>query len=412
MVGDNRGFSLVELLAAIAILAIVVSPFLHSFITAANTNSRARRVMQATAAAEDIFERLRPLQLGDGIVSLMNRGNCRELLINENATPVGGTDRYCTVNDGTGLKFVKNDSGVYYFAILDEEVDSSKYDIFATIDTRDYADNYNSEALTKITDIDLKKDVLYTLTSDMENRVFAEFADRSSRYFAGRSGTAAKAADFANSLKRSMTFTIEPVGILTRVSLKIEYTDEFSRVAPSEKTYSKTMELYLSDGTNELRNIYFLYTPNYDSRSGSVKDIFNVLNYSKIDCNVFFVKQVSGTDLASRETTYVANVNLSEANSTSERYNSAITGIYSNFGQNLGKKEAGLSDYAQTDKTVYTYNGLTGVSATNLMKYGDIVKNEPESRIYSVDLKIYQKDAYNDEDNTFDEDKFIIEIDN
>ncbi|MBP5198575.1 MAG: hypothetical protein J6033_05925 [Lachnospiraceae bacterium] len=403
---------MVELLAAIAILAIVVSPFLHSFITAANTNSRARRVMQATAAAEDIFERLRPLQLGDGIVSLMERGNCRELLINENVTPAGESDRFCTVNDGTGLRFVKNDSGVYYFALLDEDVDSTKYDIFATIDTRDYVDNYNSEELTKITDIDLKKDVLYTLTSDTENRVYAEFADRSSRYFAGRSGSPATATDFANSLKRTMTFTIEPVGILTRVSLKIEYTDEFSRVAPTEKTYSKTMELYLSDGTNELRNIYFLYTPNYDSRSGSVKDIFNVLNYSKVDCNIFFVKQVSGTDLASRETTYVAGVNLSEANSTSERYNTAVTGIYSNFGQNLGKKEAGLRDYTQTDKTVYTYNGLTGVSATNLMRYGDIVKNESVSRIYSINLKVYQKDAYNDEDNTFDEDKFIIEIDN
>ena len=41
---NNKGFSLVELLIATVILAVVVAPLLHTFVTASVTAARSRRM--------------------------------------------------------------------------------------------------------------------------------------------------------------------------------------------------------------------------------------------------------------------------------------------------------------------------------------------------------------------------------
>lgn len=53
---DNRGLTLIELLMAIAILAIIIVPVFGSFITSARVNIRARKTLAATDVAQTIFE--------------------------------------------------------------------------------------------------------------------------------------------------------------------------------------------------------------------------------------------------------------------------------------------------------------------------------------------------------------------
>ena len=53
---DNKGFSLVELIIAVAVLAVVVIPLLQAFTTSANLTSRSRKAGEATAAAQNIQE--------------------------------------------------------------------------------------------------------------------------------------------------------------------------------------------------------------------------------------------------------------------------------------------------------------------------------------------------------------------
>ncbi|MDD6101873.1 MAG: type II secretion system protein [Clostridiales bacterium] len=52
----DKGFTLVELLVAIAVLSIVVFPTMEVFITATKTNSRARTELQATITADSVLE--------------------------------------------------------------------------------------------------------------------------------------------------------------------------------------------------------------------------------------------------------------------------------------------------------------------------------------------------------------------
>lgn len=53
---NNRGFSLVEIVVAIALFAVVITPVMNSFITSARVNQRARKVMIATDVCQDIIE--------------------------------------------------------------------------------------------------------------------------------------------------------------------------------------------------------------------------------------------------------------------------------------------------------------------------------------------------------------------
>lgn len=56
---NNEGFTLVELLVAALIVAVILIPFMSSFVNAARTNRRARRVMEATTAGQNVFEELK-----------------------------------------------------------------------------------------------------------------------------------------------------------------------------------------------------------------------------------------------------------------------------------------------------------------------------------------------------------------
>ena len=50
----NAGFSLLELLIAVTILAIITIPMLHMFVTSAKINGKSRITLRATVLAQDI----------------------------------------------------------------------------------------------------------------------------------------------------------------------------------------------------------------------------------------------------------------------------------------------------------------------------------------------------------------------
>lgn len=61
---NNKGFSLVELILAVVILGVVISPLLHSFVTATNIFAKSRNISQLTATGQNILETIdaRPIK--------------------------------------------------------------------------------------------------------------------------------------------------------------------------------------------------------------------------------------------------------------------------------------------------------------------------------------------------------------
>ncbi|MFP3154210.1 type II secretion system GspH family protein [Lachnospiraceae bacterium ZAX-1] len=62
---DNRGVSLLELLIAVAILAIMIAPLMHLFVTSANLNRKGRQMDAATNAATNLMEMVKTTELDD-----------------------------------------------------------------------------------------------------------------------------------------------------------------------------------------------------------------------------------------------------------------------------------------------------------------------------------------------------------
>ena len=136
---NNRGFSLVEVLVAIVILAIISLPVLSTFSNAARINARARRTENANTAINNIIEEAKTMSL--------------ENLVNRQ-----GQYYYAPTTDNNTY-VVSDERGVSYYT----GVNGEKYYIKATFDPGPYTDsdsttdnkknNINSAGLSVYADI-------------------------------------------------------------------------------------------------------------------------------------------------------------------------------------------------------------------------------------------------------------------
>ena len=114
---NNRGFSLVEVLVAIVILAIISLPVLSTFSNAARINARARRTENANTAINNIIEEAKTMPL--------------ENLVNRQ-----GQYYYAPTTDNNTY-VVSDERGVSYYT----GVNGEKYYIKATFDPGPYTDS-------------------------------------------------------------------------------------------------------------------------------------------------------------------------------------------------------------------------------------------------------------------------------
>ncbi len=134
---SNAGFSLVELLIAVIILAIIVVPMLHGFITSARMNGKARVAQRATTVAQDIMEGLKAYdivelkeQFGDPmngfyvIESKLIKGSIEEDKDREQNDPAYRGD--------------PESPGIYYFTLEGVQIQGSEFDALIRIDARNY----------------------------------------------------------------------------------------------------------------------------------------------------------------------------------------------------------------------------------------------------------------------------------
>lgn len=125
---SNKGFSLIELLVCVAIMAIAAIPLMKSLGLSAKINGRAQSIQNATSLAEGVMEEIKSLS----IVELQN------LKVNDiTGTPV---NKYTCSSSGavTAPVYVLTRSGV-------TSTQGERFDVKATIQADTYADSSGSE---------------------------------------------------------------------------------------------------------------------------------------------------------------------------------------------------------------------------------------------------------------------------
>lgn len=138
---SNAGFSLVELLIAVTILAIIVIPLLHMFVTSTRINVKSRQTLRATTVAQDIMEGLKAYTLEE---------------VRTQFTPADGvstgsffypSDGFYIVNSSliqSGVREIVEKgpdvSGeeIYYFGIENLKMQGGEYDALIRLDASTY----------------------------------------------------------------------------------------------------------------------------------------------------------------------------------------------------------------------------------------------------------------------------------
>lgn len=134
---NNAGFSLVELLIAVMILAIIVVPLLHVFVTSARINGKSKQTQRATTVAQDIMEGLKAYDIEelkeqfnqpmDGFYVMDFR------LIHGAIAEEPGREQADAAYRGD-----PDAPGVYYFSLEGVQIQGSEYDALIRIDATNY----------------------------------------------------------------------------------------------------------------------------------------------------------------------------------------------------------------------------------------------------------------------------------
>ena len=124
----NKGFSLVELLVCVAILAIISIPLLNSFLVAGKTNEKAKKIQRTTTLAQNIME----------TVKSQNLSQLQLLFETKNLVGLNLIAPYDITNSDIDIMSEDTVNGRYEYRIKQVKEGNGEYDVYITLDSALY----------------------------------------------------------------------------------------------------------------------------------------------------------------------------------------------------------------------------------------------------------------------------------
>ena len=410
---NNSGLSLIEVLVAMIILSIVVTPFLHSFFSTATANAKAKKMHKATIVAQSVMEGIRAESV-ESIAkqfnypganwritspSIINGGaslsahvaelsydpttNSYGAVMRYEDVPSGSIDRRSLVTSsaysedgGTTVEFLPNASGVYYYAVDTLKEDKSTYDVLVKLDatpTTTGATSYNSQPLVQLPVLDEEKDAIcIEKLSYLDNAL------------------AACAVGDVTGLSRKITISVDRThfagGGGDRTRVKVTY--KYSKIGDSSKNFTKEVTCYDSIETGEeLRTIYLYYSPIYpaDQQYDQIEYISN----SNIPVNLYIMKQKYETPTSGLPQTTSAleegyKMELSLYSSAVVNWADCNTVLYTNLNQNMMNDNNPIA----VGQYRVTFNGVSIDIGSNRL-----TSSSSENRVFDMTVSVYEAGA-------------------
>ena len=291
---DEGGFTLIEVLVAVIIIAIVAIPILKAFVTSANTTAKSKMKMRATNAAENIMEDLEALSVEQAV-----RKYGLGLITGPNA-------------DGLNTAAAKYVGEAYSIPIYSENDAFDKdlndaikagYQAEIFIDPTFYS--YSNGVNVSNFDI-LSSDIaaIYSMSPELDAKAYKEYYKRHEEYCNDNGLSISVTPDkFEEKLYREIRVDIEKKGMITNakeesypkvtVTVSVFYLlNESGIVNDGDEEYKALERQIFSNSVSEkeLSSIFIMYYPAYEM-AGKGGDIITVHNHDDIEADLYVVAQ-------------------------------------------------------------------------------------------------------------------------
>lgn len=404
---NNQGFTLLEVLVSVAILAIIIVPFGLAFITTSNINAKTKESQRAKFAATNVVEDIRSMEINT--------------LIDKSAM------QYDSDNKSTGV----------YLFTQNQQVDGKDYYVEVTLDPSYDSDSSSDE------------------TTDYNAKEYAQLYNMNSAYDAfvdfDRSTDESKVDQIAEALLSNNQATKQAVvKNLTRI-ITVRITSNYDKTSKKNQTkvYAKASYNYVALGKSHvvetaeqciysssdeevgLRGIYVFYSPLYKlvdasdtgySGSKIARETMDIVNEGNVPCTVYLCEQYDAKDPidTKRQNSYKMRIRLNEVGRSKESLSSGdvITHIRTNVDSKdeLKRYQGKTSDSLPEGKLDLqygnSYNSATGVGAysssiklgqkiiypADIMGLRDLAGNRQYDVVYGVTAKVYKGTKTNHND--------------
>lgn len=453
----DAGFSLLELLIAVVILAIIVIPLLNLFLSSNRLNIKSRQTLRATTLAQDIMEGLKAYDIEE-LKTQFNTPADGFYVIDDNLIKGAIAEETNMEVDGSG----NPEPGIYYFSLRDVSMQGSKFDALVKVDARGYMEGstahdnlFNNSSMADARSIDKKNGTFVEtdkIRKAMLSSVWPEDPDTNVVKDALMADGITKAdfdkINFKNqdtlftSISRTLTVYLEENGTDENGKPKIDMsvTDEYdfgyNGVVFNTKGNMDSLVWVEKQAcgvvSGDKININIFYYPLY-GKNTDIPDEIIIKNNTNAELNLLIVKQMpsdimnasnpevlTDAQLMAAEMDYEVDVEIKNGSSDMDKKKFTLK---TNLGLNLvGEKYlAGESDPAKRDVNVpnqLSVNGkimdLSGTSQMNIYTLDGVrspmgtapADGDVTELIYDVEVSVYKEGAA---DKDFpDEERMIV----
>ena len=390
---DNQGFTLIEVLLSITIIAILFLSVLQAFTNTAKVSNIAQKQQDASITAQNIMENLKTMSLEDAAIQYMKAGYPEGVISSgHHFTKFDTASVKKLVNGGITTYTFDPPPGrdIYSFAITNLTENGVAYDALVTLDTATYSDaskytnTMNNYQMPKL--LTINENVVAIL--DMENlQATTAYDNEALSYFKSfhaayvnaveaqptpippHTHVADATIDASTTKNIIMTLAKDTIKNENDITSYLKYTcsvdlndDHVVDTFDSDEIY--TGAYTIPTDTSQGSNIYLFYTPSsFAKLDASRRDTITIINKDAIKANIYIAYQTS---------------------------NSTTTPV------NIKKLTATGEDTTDNIKVFTNFQGTINSSTISAGKLYD--KTTSNYRIYKITIEIYPKGAISNND--------------
>ncbi len=399
---NDSGFTLLELLIAILILAVVMVPMLNSFVVNARVNRKAKIKLRSTMIAQDIMEGLKGYSTDDIYKQFSGESDFR-LIAN---TALDTPDK---VSANTVIASVSAEGLQYTYYLKNLNYQGFNYDATVKIDGSPYkaaggktnisgdSISYNDIPLANISAMDSSYDGLFMSDND-EARKSME------------SDLVSKKSDALNcKINRTFDIILSENGVTSKgnkkqlaiVRVRYDAISENMVYTSSTREYTAYNNVDIADDGCTIRSLYFFYYPAYGSK---YKDVINFINRDKMEVTLYVMKQKT-TDPAVLSNLYTYELSYIPELYVAEEHGFQKTKVCTNIQYSLYDG----SKLTTPTQAFYSSNGSPAKGAP-LKIEENVVEKKSINRMFDAVVNVYEKGAA-DETPEFPKEKLLTTLD-